>query len=257
MGTKHFPLFSNRKQDAQTIHLPLVAFTRIGGIAVAGTPVAAPAVATSGSVDISAALKTALSTAGRNNQSVPAQPSTGEEVRGVVTDAMVQVYSASGTKIEFNGAEVYGRLTTTGTALANYAFTVSFFYLDGAGTETAATIENQNIALELPYRFDLHELPTDSLIAVKGRNVREELSSSSHIAEELTIATQNTIPDLTDTPKVVGAALWFDYRGFSLTANLTTSLMTTTADKKTVFDSTAAGFNLDVGEIITAFYQKA
>lgn len=250
MATPHFPVFGNRKQDAQTIHLPLVAYTRVNGLNVA-----APAI----SSDITAALTTALTTAARNGQAVPLQVSTNEEARGVVTGTdLIQVYSSpSGQKVSVGGDEVFATIGEAGGV-----YTVNFKTIDAAtGNSVDANLPAGDYDFEIPYRFDIHELPSNALIAITARNVSEDVAAAqtaaAHRAAELTIATQNVVPDLPTAPDTTNASVFFDYRGFNLTANLPTSVMNVTGAGAVTFDSATAGFNLDVGEIITVYYSEA
>lgn len=263
MATAHFPTFSNRKQDPQTIHLPLVAYTRVGGVTLAATATA-PAVPESASVDITALLTTALATAARNGQAVPSQISTDEETRGVVTTTgknLVLVYGANGQKLEDDSSEVYGRITSGGAA-PNLTYTVTFYTKDDTGAETAANLPNGTIDLELPYRFDLHELPSDALVAVKGRNVREELSSMALQEEELIIVTdpnnagETTIPNLANAPNIT-SPIWMNYRGWMTALNGNVSAITVDATGQFTVDETAMGYTLPLGETVTVYYYQA
>lgn len=253
MATPYFPLIgTTRKQDAQTIHCPLQAYVGINSI-----PFAAP----SNTLDVSTVLATALATAARASQPVPLVASLNDEMRGVVTRPglnRVLVYQNGTRKIEVNGQEVFGRVTDAGPV-----FTVEFFTIDAAGAETTAIIPVQGVAglsLEIPYLFNFHEIPSNALIAVTTRNVKEDIdaiASQPLRSQELTIATLNTIPSLAVPPNITTGTVFFDYRGFGMSSNLPRSVMTVDAAGGITYDAVNAGIDLYPGEVLSVYYTPA
>lgn len=246
MPNKFFPLFANKKQDPQTIHLPLTAFVRVKAvpIAAAGT-----------SVVITPQLTTALKTAARNGQEVPLQKSANEEGRGVaVGGEIISIYSSTTQrKLDVGGIEVYGLLSE-----AAGVYTVTFKQVGTTGAIADVSVPIQNIDLEIPYRFDLHELPSNAITGLNTRNVFEEILSLFGIAqEELTTTAKNTIPALSQTPATNGA-IWVEYRGFMFSNGAGAAVLSVnTATRTLTFDPAKAGFDIPDGELLTVYYTTA
>ena len=119
-------------------------------------------------IDVTAALTTALETAGDNGTEVPLQVSTANGI-GVVTTGnnIANVYDENGLKIgDAEGNEVYARITE-----AAGVYTANLFVLI-AGVETAydATAA-ETLKFAAIYKFGFDQLPTDSIVGIESRYV--------------------------------------------------------------------------------------
>lgn len=180
------------KIQAKQIARVLAAAIRVNGFAVATT--------TSSTVATSA-ITTALSTAS-DGSAVPLQVSSSNGPGVITTGAnnRIEIYnSTSKDKIlAANGEEVYGRLTEAGAA-----YTLSYFTLPNTGTEAPYTFPAATtIDFEFAYRFELHQVPTDSIIALSTRNINNDSSAggAAPFGEVLAITATNTVALLTKTP---------------------------------------------------------
>jgi len=147
---------------------------------------------------VTADLTTAATTAARDNGTVPVQAAT-LVAEGFVTSGewnKVVIQGADGGGMESaDGTEVYGRLTEAGGV-----FTLSYFYLDAAGTETPFTMAAQDVSAYFPYRFKFANLPRSALLGLKFSDVNS-IGASQMLAEVLITPTAtNTLPDLPVTP---------------------------------------------------------
>lgn len=167
-------------------------YIRVGGLSATGA-----------STNATSALTTAVSTAGNSGVAVPLQVSASVAGVGVVTAAplnRVEIYDATTKgKILNSSFEVYGRLTE-----AAGVYVLTYFYLAANGTETAHSFGSAtSIDFEFIYRFDLHRLPADAIVALTGRNVILDAGGTSgarQVTEQLTVTALNTLAALTFTP---------------------------------------------------------
>jgi hypothetical protein len=178
------------KQVARVMAAPI----RVNGLSVATT--------TSATV-VTTAITTALTTAS-DGSAVPLQISSSNGSGVITTGAnnRIEIYnSTSKDKIlAANGEEVYGRLTESGAV-----YTLSYFTLPNTGTETAYTFPAAaTIDFEFAYRFELHQIPTDAIIAMNARNINNDaaggLGGATPFGETVAITATNTIAVLTKTP---------------------------------------------------------
>lgn len=156
------------------------------------------------SSNVTAAITTVLSTAGRGGTSVPLQVANTIESVGVVTtasDNRVEIWRTSdGAKIASAGNEVYGRITEAGGV-----YTLSYFTSVG-GTETAHTFASATgIDFYFSYRFDLARIPTNFATRLVARNVSQDPgggggSSAQWFLEKRNVTALNTVDALTKTP---------------------------------------------------------
>lgn len=222
------------------------ALIRLGNVAVGAV----------NSINITTALTTALSTAGRGGVSVPLQVSGNENSVGVITTTnlnTVQIQSTA-TKNKFadtNNNEVYGRITE-----AAGVYTLSFFTLVN-GTETAYTFAATNIDIDLPYRFDAARLPADFAIALNARVISQDPRGGGAVAlpvvEQLAVTATNTVSALTKTPNnntllrlVVNGETYFTLGGGSAKFSVTGKAITWSAAN--------SGFNLETSDNVIAMY---
>jgi len=113
---------------------------------------------------ITTEVATKLTTAGYMSSPLDNVESTAENLKGLITSSPENYVNISInpnlTKILVANKEVYGRLTKIGVD-----WVVTFYYFNASGVETACVLPNNyNIRLNLPYRFDLKDLPTDVVI---------------------------------------------------------------------------------------------
>lgn len=153
---------------------------------------------------ITSQLATALSVAGQGGGSVALLQSSNGTQPGIPTSAPSNKCEIwNGTTKEKIGTvsgnyEIYGRLT-----FASSIWTISYFYLDGTGTEQSYTFTStQTIDLDFIYRFQFADFPTDGLVSIISRNVYSDPvgSGSAAIVEKLTVTSTNTVSNITQAP---------------------------------------------------------
>lgn len=205
------------------------------------------------STNVSTTLATLLNTAGRGGVAVPTQVSTGDTLPGLICTGVnnrVRV-RRNGTEdpIRSGEEEVYARLTNAG---AVYTFT---YYTNTNGTETAYTFAAATpIDFIVNYRFEAEHIPTDALVSAQTLLLNPDNTgnpSGTYYAEPLTIATLNTVPNLTKTPTstsvvqlIVNAASYF----------ATTTSPAFSISGKAITWIPANGFPLEVGADVVATY---
>jgi hypothetical protein len=152
-------------------------------------------VATGSSDDVTTAINTSIS-----NESVSLVPSNGNEssIGVLVTTPInkVQLISSSNKELIFDndGNEIYGRLTES-----SGIYTLSYYSLQ-SGAEIVANINN-TIDFFINYNFSFKDFPFDNSVRVANEiNTKSAPSETSIRDEILTIATNNTLPDLANTP---------------------------------------------------------
>jgi len=155
------------------------------------------------SVVATSAVTTALTTAGDNSTAVPLVASSGPSVVGVIVTAplnLVKIWDTT-TKMVLSssaGTEVYGKLTNSGSV-----YTISFYYLDGAGVEQAHTFSsNQAFDFDFCYRYKFEQIPADFAIAQIVRNIDLDLggAGTTPFIEILTVTGTNIVSNLSQTP---------------------------------------------------------
>jgi hypothetical protein len=180
----------SKKKQIKDLYLS--AAVQVTGLSVSGS-----------SANISAAIGTALSTAGDGGTSVPTQALGGSNKVGVIVatphNRCEIADNTTGEKFASEtDAEVYGRLTAAGAV-----YTLSF-YTSEAGVETAYNFAAATtIKIEFNYRFHVAKLPADALIATRSRNIADDpavTGDGQKFTEALTVTALNVLSDLAKTP---------------------------------------------------------
>jgi len=221
---------------------------------VTGAPIRLTGVNINGSsINITSQLSNSLATVGRGGVSVPLQVSTLEGV-GLITSQplnIVQVYT-SNTQLrlaDVDGNEVYGRLTE-----ASGVYTLSLFSLVN-GAETATSLSNVSIDLDINYRFDFTRLPTDFAISVSKTvsNDPRVNAGASVYTQQLTVTGLNTLSALSKTPStlsnlaiIVNDVPYYSFGGS--TAKFTLS------NKVVTWNAITAGYSLESSDYVVAHY---
>lgn len=157
------------------------------------------------SKDVTSALTTVLTTAGDNNTSIPLQISSGSASPGVIVTSGInrnELFDNT-TKEKLSsvaGNEIYGRLT-----FATSVYTLSFYYLDGAGAEQPYTFtSNTTIDFDFNYRYEFHQLPADALVFQMSRNISSDPKVSGILpkTEVLTVTATNTLSAISIAPNL-------------------------------------------------------
>lgn len=94
--------------------------------------------------------------------------------------------------------EVYARLT-----FATSIWTLSYYYLDGTGTEQSYTFpSNTVIDFNFVYRFQFADFPTDGLVSIVTRDIYSDPAGSGAAAifEKLTVTSTNTLANISQSP---------------------------------------------------------
>lgn len=154
------------------------------------------------SVVVTTPITTLLATAGQGGVSVPLQVAGASPGQGVITSASLNRssinLSTSGDLIENTNNLVYGRITE-----AAGVYTLSYFYRDSAGVETAHTMGTSvNIDFTFNYYFSLGTLPDDALLRSSSLVFSDDPTNagSRRVVEKPNVTALNTIADLTFTP---------------------------------------------------------
>ena len=163
----------------------------------------------------------------------------------------VEIYdSTTKEKIDDGaGNEVYGRMTG-GVG----AWTLSYYSLV-AGVETAYTEDASDIDFDFGIRFMFKDLPTNAIRAVKQK-VNDDISSSNGYmhAEDVTIAVQNTVPDVTFQPASTATFRLVVNGKVEDTLWSSASVTASAANKTVAWSAANAGYNLDTTDEVTAIY---
>ena len=198
------------------------------------------------------ALTTALSTAGFGGGTVPLTPSGNENVSGVITTSMnntVLIFDGTTKEVisDGNGNEVYGRLTESGGV-----YTLSYYSLVG-GVETNYdfTIAT-SIDFEFSYRFEFKDLPTDSLISTKTRNIDDDPKGgrSIYTTETLNITALNTVSSLSNS-NITTTTIIFYVNGQAIKSGLGISVNSSGVVN---VDSGTLGYNLETSDNLIVSY---
>lgn len=227
--------------QAPQISYSLAAPILVSGISVVGS-----------STNVTSTLTTVCNTAGRGGVAVPFRVSTGYTEMGFITSGTssqvsIQYDSTKGEVQDANGNQVYGRLSQ-----AAGVYTLSY-YSNVNGTETSYSFAlSTAIDFTANYVFDLYRFPYDALIAMRNVLVDQiKYQISTPIREQLTITSNNTVPNLSYTPI---AGVNFIVQGVSnptTDANSGFSVSGTTV----TFNATTAGWTLQSGWVVVATYE--
>lgn len=156
------------------------------------------------SANATAVITTALTTAGNGNSPVPLSVSSDVNTQGVVTsgDNNIAIILDNATKVPIDAtgqnSEVYGRITETGGA-----YTISYFYLDAAGTETAYTFPASTpIDFVFNYRYTFRNYPADAGVSIQSTNINQDPKTvgTKIQIDLLTVTATDTLSNLTQTP---------------------------------------------------------
>ena len=224
----------------------LAAPIRVSGVVVPSTSV---------STIITTEVTAALNTAGYNSKPIPLLYSTSDTLPGIIKDInnRVEIYSSTtGNKIEFQGNEVYGRLTESSGVI-----TLNYYYLLN-GVETSYTFPTAtNIDFEFNYRFEFKDLPTDAIIAIKQRNVQDDVANTGGKlkVEKLTVSSLNSISALSITP-VSGKNIRLLVNGYTLDS-ISTSPAFTVVGTAITWNTSNADWDVETTDEVIAEYFTA
>jgi len=157
--------------------------------------------ANSSSVNVFSSLTTIIATAGYKNNPLAVKQSTNETEDGIIfsgNNIVLINKVASNRKVFSNNFEVYGKINYID--LTN--FTVNFYYLTQSGIETSYTFtQTTNVSLKIPYRYFLHDFPSDSIINLKSLIKGEtEESTASTPGSSKSDTWNNSVIDVVNDP---------------------------------------------------------
>lgn len=174
---------------------------QIDWVMSAGVNVVGFTTTASASDNVTAAITSALSGAGRGGASVPLTISGGEDSQGTIVAgdyARIEIETTlNKDKIagDSDDNEVYGRLSeSTGT------YTLSYHYLDDTGTEQAYNFAAAtDINFTFNYRFTAATIPADAIIGQQGTQISQDPGGNRTKLkkERLSVTALNTLSDLT------------------------------------------------------------
>lgn len=188
----------------------------------------------------------ALSAAGLTNV-----VSTSDQVVGLICSApsnKVYIKEPNGDFItDAQSNRVYARLIQNGAARE-----LEFYSHDGT-TENAYTFASAtDVEIVIPYRFPFSKFPVDALLLVKEFGVGDNAAANDTYgtSEVLTIATQNVLPDLAQTPagpvSLMVENLWY----YEVLGHFSRTGLTLTWNPA----AAGTGFDIEPGYEVVAFY---
>src|ERR1035437_9246810 len=168
--------------------------------------------ATNSNVNIYSTLNSLVSTSGYKNRALELRKSNDETENGVICSTpsnIVLVNTSSGNrKIYINRAEVYGKITYVNST----TYTISFYYLTSAGTESIYTFNNTTlVTLKIPYRYFLHQLPSDTIINLKALQKGEIEEAVSSAIETASDTWKNSVISIVNNPASLSPGMGASY----------------------------------------------
>ena len=217
------------------------------------TPVSVAALANNHNV--TAALTTALNTAGIDGTAVPLQAYTaGGTTGGVFTTApnnRVDLWIAGlETKLSTaTGQEVFGEISLTAGV-----YKVSFFYLDSTGTKTAFNIPAAvDLTMGIPYVFEFHQIPVDAFASVRQLVYQDPTAAASNKTEALTVTATDTLSALSMS-YVAGGMAELNVNGQVVDISTTAFSIAGTV---VTWSAANAGYSLETTDSVVATYAIA
>jgi LysM repeat protein len=209
-----------------------------------------------GSTVVTTQLATALSTAAAGGGSVALLNSTNNTLPGIPTSVpgnKCEIWNST-TKEKLATAsgnyEIYGRLS-----FASSIWTLSYYYLDGTGTEQSYTfLANTTIDVDFVYRFQFTDFPTDGLVAILTRNVYFDPvgSGAAAIFEKLTVTSTNTLANISQAPGFPLKTLLFVNGKTEVAVGLTPPF--TISGNVVTWNQSNAGYILETTDDVTIEY---
>lgn len=205
---------------------------------------------------ITTQLATALATAAQGGGSVALLASSNITQAGIPTSTPAnkcEIWnSTTKEKISNTSAayEVYGRLT-----FASSIWTLSYYYLDGTGTEQSYTFPSTLVIdLDFIYRFQFADFPTDGLVSIITRNVYSDPvgSGAAAIVESLTVTSTNTVSHISQAPGYPTKTVLF-VNGKTETA-VDVNVPFTVSGTVITWNSSNAGYILETTDVVTVEY---
>jgi hypothetical protein len=135
--------------------------------------------------------------------------------------------------------------------------TLTYYYLVG-GVETSYTFPSATtIDFEFNYRFEFKDLPTDAIIAIKQRNVQDDVANTGGKlkVEKLTVSSLNTISALSVTP-VAGKNVRLLVNGYPVDS-ISTSPAFTVVGTAITWNSSNADWDVETTDEVIAEYLTA
>jgi len=210
------------------------------------------------SVNITAEIITLLTTAGFNGSALSNLESTNETLAGIITNTPYNFVDISLnpdltklSTITSSYKEVYGRITKVGAD-----WIVTYYYFNTSGVETPYTLtDNYSFRLNIPYRFELKNLPSDFAIKYRSDNPNSSGGTGSNallFTEVLTVSAPNIVSDLTYLP----------YLSSNITLNVNGEVLNhigvtkpfSVIGKVITWDPVVAKFNLAISDKVVAQY---
>jgi hypothetical protein len=155
---------------------------------------------TSGNVNVYTELSSVVNTAAYKGKPLELKQSADETENGIVfsgVNNIVLINLIEGNrKIFEERSEVYGKITYIDAT--NYE--INFFYLDSSGVENSYTFsENTDVSLKIPYRYLLHELPSDIILTLKTL-VKGEIEGAINFVPEQTDTWKDSVISIVNDP---------------------------------------------------------
>lgn len=213
------------------------------------------------SVNFATEFTTVASTAGYDGSALPVQASNADNDVGIIRPLppemnYILVYDSTTKKplLTPNGFEIFGELDYSN----EFEFFISFVYFNASGNLTyvdPADITFSVVDLEMPYRCEFKDLPTDSIINVKSRNIADDTQTAKLLyrTETLNITGTNVVSNITlnGGDSVVTNNVTFYLNGKSIKNG--TSISTNSAGVITV-NATNLGYDVETTDQLCVSY---
>jgi hypothetical protein len=187
-----------------------------------------------------------------NLGTLPVQVSSATQM-GVITTGnnRIDIWDAT-TKQKIVAAgqyEVYGRLTE-----ATGVYTLTYYYVDNAGVETAYTMSTTDIDFIYLYQYDFKNLPSDFAVVIPESYVAQDIKNYNGIftVENITVSGTNTLSNLANTP--------FNVNTVTLSVNgiqLRTNTDFTVSGSTITLVPSAIGYDVETTDLVDAIYFRA
>jgi len=154
----------------------------------------------SSSVNIYSTLETTILTAGYKGKPIDIRISADETENGVISASPHNIVlinlTINNRKIYSDRSEVYGKLSCT----EGGPYTITFYYLTIAGVETPYLFDiDTDVSLKIPYRYFLHQLPSDTIISLKSL-IKGEIEGVISLIPMATDTWQDSVISIVNTP---------------------------------------------------------
>jgi hypothetical protein len=137
---------------------------------------------------------------------------------------------------------------------ATGVYTLTYYYVDNAGVETAYTMSTTDIDFIYLYQYDFKNLPSDFAVVIPESYVAQDIKNYNGIftVENITVSGTNTLSNLANTP--------FNVNTVTLSVNgiqLRTNTDFTVSGSTITLVPSAIGYDVETTDLVDAIYFRA